>query len=344
MTSDASPLRVWATLCKAVRVLLLISSAALLCLLGWIGGARLRAALVEVDPRVSAANVGGRWVHAWDTQIHVQEWGDAEGKPVILVHGTGAWAGTWASNVGSMTAAGYRVVALDLPPFGYSALPAHGDYSRAAQAKRIVAVIDGLGKGPVTLLGHSFGGGPALEVAIQAPERVAHLILVDAAIGLQTSSPSACDAGSWVKSVLGWRPLRTALVTGFATEPVFSQFLLRQFVARKEAVTTERTSIYQEPFHSVDFSAGLGDWGYAFATGCESPASSRPEAVRNLRIPVSMIWGEADTITPMVQAMDLKGLMPQSTLLVLPGVGHIPHIEDIAAFNQALIKVLGSAR
>ena len=177
---------------------------------------------------------------------------------------------------------------------------------------------------------------------MQAPEQVSHLVLVDAAIGLQVEPSPACSVPVLPSVLLGWRPLRTALVTAFGTEPVFSGLLLRQFVARTEVVTPERVRLYQQPFRNREFSAGLGDWAAQFVTRCETPVSARPEAFRGFRVPVSLVWGALDSITPLEQAHELKTLLPRVQLTVLPGVGHIPHIEDVGAFNAALLQVLRS--
>jgi pimeloyl-ACP methyl ester carboxylesterase len=58
---------------------------------------------------------------------------------------------------------------------------------------------------------------------------------------------------------------------------------------------------------------------------------------------VALLWGDEDSITPPDQARDLQTLLPQATLTLLPGLGHIPQIEDPAAFNDALLKTLGEA-
>ena len=311
-----------------------------LVLLGWVAGARVRSMLVETRERVSVGAVAGTWVAAHDVQMHLQTWGPHDGPPLLLVHGTGAWAGTWISNVQALADAGYHVVALDLPPFGYSSLPASGDYSRAAQARRILAVMRQMGQAPVILLAHSFGGGPATEAAMLAPEHVSHLVLVDAAIGLQTGPPEACSPPMLASMLLGWRPLRTALVAAVGTEPAFSDLLLRQFVASTEVVTPDRVRIYQQPFRNQDFSAGLGDWVMQFATRCETPVSTQPEAFRRFRVPVSLVWGSLDSITPPEQAHELQALLPRVQLSILPGVGHIPQIEDTGAFNATVLDVL----
>lgn len=309
---------------------------------GWLLYTGARLAWTETQERKQAAPPGGRWLAAHDTEIHVHEWGPPDGPPLLLVHGTGAWTGTWVSNVDSLKNAGYRVVALDLPPFGYSLPPANGDYSRQAQARRILAVAAQLGPQPITLVGHSFGGGPAAEAAMLEPGRFAHVVLVDAAIGLQPADAAPCESGGAVAAVAGWRGLRTLLVGAVGTEPALSAHWLRQFVARQEVVTPERTAIYQQPFATRGFTAGLGDWAYQFGTGCEQAASSRAPGWRRLALPVSLLWGEQDSITPLAQARELKSLLPRSRLTVLPGVGHIPQIEDVPRFNAALLQVLAN--
>lgn len=317
-----------------------LATLVLALLAAWLLYAQGRLLLTETLDRRAAAPSGGRWVHAWDTDVHVREWGPAGGKPLLLVHGTGAWAGTWASNVASLQAAGYRILAMDLPPFGFSVPPAGRDYSRQAQAQRILAVAAQLGP-QVTLVGHSFGGGPASEAAMLEPGRFEHLVLVDAAIGLPAAgAPPCAPASGMAPSLAGWRGLRTLLVGAVGTEPAFSAHWLRQFVARQEVVTPARTAIYQQPFAARDFSEGLGDWAYQFGLGCERPASADRAAWRGLQLPVSLLWGDLDTITPLAQARELQSLLPRGRLSVLRGVGHIPQIEDVAAFDAALLRVL----
>ena len=286
-----------------------------------------------------AAPKQGRWVRANDVDLYIQEFGDPAAAPLVLTHGTGAWSGTWDQNVQGMVNAGYRVIAIDLPPFGFTSKPALRDYSRDAQARRIIGLVDSLKLGPVTLLGHSYGGGPAAEAAMLAPDRVRHLILVDAAIGLLENPAS--DAQGIAKALLNIKPLRTAVVATLFTQPLLSEFWLRKFVARKEVVTKARAAIYQEPFVVKDFSAGLGDWAEQFAFENGKSLSETSNGFRNLSVPLTLLWGNVDTITPLPQARAIEKLVPGSKLVVLEGVGHIPQIENPALFNRELSKVLG---
>jgi pimeloyl-ACP methyl ester carboxylesterase len=328
----------------SVHIKLLVISGVLVLLvtevllLSW-----LRALWVENQAPYQAAPKQGRWVRAHDVDLYVQEFGNPQAPPLLVTHGTGAWAGTWDQNVKAMANAGYRVIAVDLPPFGFSTRPASRDYSRPAQARRIVALVDSLERGPVTLLGHSYGGGPAAEAAMLYPDRFRHLILVDAAVGMRDEPAPLTEPGI-INTLLEVRALRTALISTVGTQPLFSEFWLRQFVARKEVVTPERTAIYREPFVLKGFSASLGDWAMQFGAEHGTFASERPQGFRQLAMPLTLVWGALDTITPPTQAEAIAKLVPGSQLLMLSGVGHIPQIEDPALFNSKLGEVLVANR
>ena len=321
-----------------VRVLMALVFCLLLVLaLSW-----ARMLWVEDKTPQQAAPQQGRWLRAHDVDIYVQEFGSPAAPPLLLTHGTGAWSGTWDQNMKALAANGYRMIATDLPPFGFSTRPASRDYSRTAQALRITGLIDALKLGPVTLLSHSYGGGPAAEAAMLQPDRVSHLILLDAAIGLKSqmsTTPPTPDAGV-IRTILGTRPVRTALIATVGTQPLFSEFWLRQFVARQEVVTAQRTAIYRQPFVVQDFSASLGDWAAQFASEHGAFLSEQPEGFRNLGMPLTLVWGELDSITPLPQAEAFRKLVPSARLVVLPGVGHIPQIENAALFNQRMGEVL----
>lgn len=335
-------------LLRCAVVALLLVGVVLAAAAGWIAYAQGARAARETKSVEQLAGGQGRWVPAGDALLYVQEWGDAKAPPLLLLHGTGAWSGTWFTLPRSLGEAGWRVVAVDLPPFGLSkpALPGAGpDYSRAAQARRVLGLIDSLGA-PVVLVGHSFGAGPALEAALQAQGRVRKLVLVDPALGLGPAGEApVCEAGG--PGLLAQRDLRTALVGATATWPGLTGKLLKRFVYRKDAVTDALVPAYQLPFEREGFTASLGDWALAFAaSACEDAASLDPAKLRAWAaggLPVALLWGEQDSITPLAQARALQGWMPQATLTVLPQVGHIPHIERPEAFAEALRGQLPAA-
>jgi pimeloyl-ACP methyl ester carboxylesterase len=322
---------------KALRVLRRLLVATLLLGLAYVGLSVAWVRAIEDSDAMAAAPPGGRLTAGAGAAVHSQANG-AVGRPVLLlVHGTAAWSGTWFSLVQALERAGYRVVAVDLPPFGFSDKGVGTDFSRPAQAERLRAVLDAEGATRATVVGHSFGGGPALEFALRWPGRVERLVLVDAALGLQASPP---DPSTPACRLLAVPALRDTLVAATAGNPLWSGTLLRSFVARKDAVTPERLAEYRRPASVRGASASLGAWGHHFACVPETGASTDPAQVARLSVPLDLLWGTDDTITPLAQAEHLRTLVPTARLRTLAGVGHIPHIEDPAAFEKALVETL----
>jgi pimeloyl-ACP methyl ester carboxylesterase len=101
-----------------------------------LAGFRVAAAQRETKLRHDEAPSMGHFVKAADVELFVQEEGPSHGPPVVLVHGTGAWSEIWRSTMRALADSGYRAIALDMPPFGYSSRPANADYRDEAQARR----------------------------------------------------------------------------------------------------------------------------------------------------------------------------------------------------------------
>ena len=276
-------------------VLLAVGVAAVLGTFWWRAHAR------ETLNRADAAPKSGRFVRAADVEIFVQEIGSPTAPVVLFVHGMGAWSELWRETLAATAAAGFRAVAMDLPPFGYSARPAPGAYGRQDQARRILGVLDALGVRQATLVGHSFGGGPTMEAVLLAPQRVRALVLADAAIGLDAAGSGG---GGPAATLLGVRPLRNAIVSATATNPLLSRSLLARFVARPEAVTDARIRVLQAPLVLRGATDAFGDWLLDFLTSREVSLSATPAAYRGLAMPTLIIWGDLDTTTPPAQWPD----------------------------------------
>ena len=134
-------MRVLFRLLVALLALLLLAA---IVVAAWLGYATLKRSQRERMTIESLAPPGGRWVDVGDSRLFVQEWGPPDGPVLLLAHGTGAWSGTWFELPAALAAAGWRVVAVDLPPFGFSASngrPGELDYSRPAQALRLLHLI-----------------------------------------------------------------------------------------------------------------------------------------------------------------------------------------------------------
>lgn len=324
-------LRIWIK-----RVSYLALSITLIIILA-LSGFRLAASAREDETRRAAAPATGKFVAAGDVEIYLQEAGGGAGEPVVFIHGTGAWSETWRDSMTALAAAGFNSVAIDLPPFGFSERPANASYSRVAQARRIIGVLDALHIQKAILVGHSFGGGPTVEAALMGTARVKSLVLVDAALALDDRSTGTTTIQDFF---LGATPLRNAVTAATITNPLFTRTLLKAFLFKKGAATDQRVAIYQKPFAVRGTTKAVSSWLPEFLSTKQVAQSLDPSSYSRLTMPVTLIWGAEDTVTPLDQAEHLKRIIPHAELSVLDGIGHIPQIEDPARFNQVLLSFL----
>jgi pimeloyl-ACP methyl ester carboxylesterase len=323
------------------RVLFRLFSAALvlaLLVLLTLVAFRIASQAREDASRVDAAPVAGQFVTAADVNIYVQQAGPPAGVPVLLIHGLGAWSETWRPTIDALAQAGYHVVAIDLPPFGYSFRPTSTDYSTAAQAQRILGVLDALKIDSAVLVGHSFGARATVQAALRAPKRVRALVLVCAALGLQ-ESPDA-EPPLLARLLLEVPTVRNALVATTVTNPWLTSTFLRAFTERHDAITPQRVEVYRRPLRVVGTTQAYGRWLEQFMLSDEQPASRQVRQYRQLTMPALIIWGERDTITPLAQGLHLASLLVNATLVSMPGVGHIPQLEAADAFDALLVPNL----
>lgn len=144
-----------------------------------------------------------RWrtVEVDGARVRVMEAG--EGEPLLFLHGWGLSPAVYADGICRLTAGGVRVIAPSLPGFGGSDGPGLRDIDLPAYAHRIGRLLDVLGvDAPVFVAGHSFGGGVALQLATDRPERVRSLTLVNSVGGAPGRRSGLVDA-SWLRWAVG---------------------------------------------------------------------------------------------------------------------------------------------
>jgi pimeloyl-ACP methyl ester carboxylesterase len=322
----------------AVRSLAITLALLILTCVGTLAGLRFAAQQRERLADGEGAPAGGRFVRGDDVSLYIQEVGPPDGMPVLFIPGTGAWSETWRDTLSECAARGHHCIALDLPPFGYSQRPADHDYSTPRQARRIAGLLDALGISQAVLVGHSFGSRATMQLALSEPQRIRALVLVDAALAV--NAPLHADAQ--VPAVMRWSPLRNAVIASTATNPRLTHFFLEKFTTRHEVLTPERVAIYQRPFARRGTTEAFAHWAMQFGEPTSGLLSADPAAYRKADIPTLLLWGEADTVTPLAEGRALAQLLPRAKLEVLPGVGHIPQIEMPSAFNKSLMDYLGA--
>ena len=303
---------------------------------------RVQAALRETKTRQEAAPSTGHFVQAGDVELFIQEMGPANGQPILFIHGTAAWSGLWRETMTPLADAGYRCIAIDIPPFGFSERPSTPSYGNADQAKRIIAMIDTLKIEHAILFGHSFGGGATLETALMIPDRIDALVLLDVGglnLNLQpapeSSSPSALEI------FLDARIVRNPILATTATNPLFTKTLISAMVLDPNDVTAEKTNILQQPLVLQDATNTLGDWLKYVLLVQESSLTTDPAIYQTLQMPTLIVWGDSDAIIPLKEGEYLQSLIPNSELVILKGVNHIPHLEDLDALMKVVLGFLG---
>src|SRR6267378_1815374 len=184
----------------------------------------------------------------------------------------------------ALAATGARAIALDLPPFGFSQRPGSARYGKLDQGRRIVGVLDAFGIRQAILVGHSFGGGPTMEAALLAPERVRALVLVDAALSVGTDDALAPESPLLLRGFLAAQPLRDSVVATFLTNPMFTRQLLQGFINDPAHATDDWVRLYQRPLVVADTTLA------ATASGARSAGSQAPTAGV---VSVFIIWASA---------------------------------------------------
>jgi pimeloyl-ACP methyl ester carboxylesterase len=335
MTFLSKPIRI----ALGVVGLLVCTIAIAVAAFAWISIDKAKAR--ETADRTASAPKGGEFAYADDASIFVQRAGRPDAPVVVFIHGTGSWSETWRDSMNTAVKLGYHAVALDLPPFGYSIPPLTPDYSKPRQATRLLAALDSLGIHRAVFVAHSFGAAPVMEALIAQPDRASALVLVDAALGLD--SPQTDGSDNFLQRLLRKKWLARSVSAAFLTNPGYTETLVKSFITEKAKATPDWLRLYRQPLSLKGSHENIAAWLPELVAGRGTARSDNPAEYGRLPWPVTLIWGETDTITPLTQAVDLQQRMPRARLIRIPNAGHIPQIEEPALFQSALQTALGKS-
>jgi pimeloyl-ACP methyl ester carboxylesterase len=257
------------------------------------------------------------------------------GPVIVLVHGITSTSATW-ERVMPYLADRFTVVAPDLLGHGQSAKP-RGDYSLGAYASGVRDLLIALGHDRATFLGHSLGGGVAMQLAYQFPERCERLILVDSGglgrdVNLLLRSATLPGA-EWVLPLLASSPLLDA---GRLVGRVLGRFGLHVRtdigeMARGHASLADREA--REAFvHTL--------------RAIIDPSGQRVSATDRLylaqEVPFLIVWGERDPIIPVEHGIAAHAMVPNGRLEILPDAGHFPHLDEPQEFLDIVCDFIDS--
>ncbi|HEX8956054.1 MAG TPA: alpha/beta hydrolase [Burkholderiaceae bacterium] len=230
-----------------------------------------------------------------------------QGDPLVLLHGFGADKDNF-TRVARWLTPHYRVIIPDLIGFGESSHPEDIDYSAHAQAARLQVLMQSLGLGKIDLGGSSMGGQIAMAWAAQHPETVRSLWLIDAA-GIWSAPKS--ELARIVLSDSG-NPLIAHNEDEFAAT---YEFVMEDppFIPRAMLNVMGREPIKYAKLHEKIFD--------------QIATESVEEDVTGLPTPTLIEWGAHDKAIDVRTAEVLSGLLPNSEVVILNNIGHLPMLE-----------------
>ena len=256
-----------------------------------------------------------------------------EGPAIVLVHGLAGSSTTW-KYVMPVLAERFTVIAPDLLGHGQSAKP-RGDYSLGAYASGIRDLMVALDVEKASFVGHSLGGGVAMQLAYQFPERCERLVLVcSGGLGQEVNlllRAVSLPGSEFVLPVLlapwfreraegfgaafrkvGWRPGST---------------LAEVWRSYTTLTTREGQRAFIHTVRSVIDMAG-------------QRVSARDRLYLAKAVPTLIVWGDQDRVIPVSHGHSAHEAMPGSRLEILPGAGHFLPFEQPDWFNRTLLDFL----
>lgn len=268
-----------------------------------------------------------RFMNLDGIRIHYQEFGDEGDPPVILLHGYTASVYVWKTAAPLIAASGLRVIAIDLVGFGYSEKPRWFEYSIQSQVRMVSRFMNRLGIGQAAIVGSSYGGAIAATLALDYPERVRRLVLVDAVINDDLKSHPILRLAS-VRGV-------GEVITPFLAD---SKMLMRHRMrgtihpANHHLVDEDRVLSIRRPLFAKDGHHSL------LATSRAWDANRISEDAHLISQPTLIIWGEEDTVIPIRDGYQLQRDILHSQLVVFKDCGHVPQEERSKLFSETVAE------
>ncbi len=277
--------------------------------------AALSAALVRPDLPVEElerryADGASRFADVAGMRIHYRD--EGAGPVIVLLHGTASSLHTWDGWTEALRD-GFRVVRFDLPGFGLTGPHPADDYSIAAYVQVVDAVVRELGVDRFHLAGNSLGGWIAWRYALERPERVRSLVLVDPAGYPGRGSPSLTFELARLPGadrVLAW---------------VSPRWLVARNVRGVYGDDSKVTDELIDRYHALMRRPGNRA---AFAARARTVDENRFLDIREIAAPTLVLWGQEDHWIPADRAGLFARGIPGAMLLTYAGVGHVP-MEEI---------------
>ncbi|MDR3648160.1 MAG: alpha/beta fold hydrolase [Acidimicrobiales bacterium] len=258
------------------------------------------------------------------------------GPAVLLVHGIAGSSRTW-EQVFPLLARSHTVVAPDLTGHGESAKPS-SDYSLGAQASGLRDLLTILEIERATVVGQSFGGGVAMQLAYQYPEHCERLVLVGSGgLGREVS---------WLLRLLAVPGVELVLPVIFPPfVPKWGDKVV-EFLERRNIRWPRGVEMWRA-YSSLTTQENRNAF-VRTVRGVIDPGGQSVSAIDRLylaaRMPTLIIWGDQDRIIPVSHAYAAHEAIEGSRLEIMEGAGHFPHVEEPVRFAEVLTEFIRSTK
>lgn len=249
---------------------------------------------------------------------------------ILLVHGFGGSTWSWEKNAPVLASSGFNVIAVDVPPFGYSGKDPDFNQSVDSRAGLIWKFLNSIRPGlQWHLVGHSMGGGIIQAMAILNPDQVGKVVFTDPAL---FSNLSVIDKKR--RSLLNFKPIAW-IAAGLG----------KAVMVRPKSIKKMLLSAYgqePEPGDVEEYYKALSQKGFALAL-IRSTAESHvtiPIDGKAFNKPAIAIWGDQDTWVPLEQMKPLLDQLPTIKVIVIDGAGHLPMVTHPELFNNEVLRFL----
>jgi len=259
-----------------------------------------------------------------------------QGQAVLLIHGIGANSTTWHEAMLRL-APRFRVVAPDLLGHGESEKPT-GDYSLGAQASFLRDLLRGLGIERATVVGHSFGGGIAMQLTYQHPEVCERVVLVSSGgLGREVSPVLrllSVPGAEWVLPIIAPAFVRdggNAVLAWMRDRGIRAPRIHEGWQAYTSLADPDtRRAFVRELRSVVEFSGQM--------------VSAKDRLHASAEHPTLIVWGDRDAMIPDDHGRAAHELIAGSRLEIFEGVGHFPHAEHPDRFAEVLREFIESTK
>lgn len=265
-------------------------------------------------------------------RVHYKKAG--QGQPVvILLHGFGASVFSWREVIAPL-AQKATVIAYDRPAFGLTDRPMPGEwsgpspYSTSAQSDLLIGLMDRLGIESAVLVGNSAGGTVATLTALQYPQRVRGLVLVDAAIYSGAPSNPILQLLFQTPQLNRLGPLLVRSISDSGDNTI------RLAWHDPGRVTPEIIEGYRKPLQLPNWDRALWE-----LTRANQPLEL-PRRLTDLKLPVLVVTGDDDRIVPTADSLRLASEISGARLAVFSACGHVPQEECPDQFLRAVDSFL----